>query len=76
MGELNGAIATLACSLFAGAALYIAILPTNKKLLEAGRDNSSQETRQLLETWGRLHSVRSVASLAATLLFLSALVEP
>jgi hypothetical protein len=51
-----------------------AILPTNNKLLEPGRDNTSDETRQLLEAWGRLHSVRSVLSIAATLVYLYGLV--
>lgn len=52
----------------------VAILPTNNKLLEPGRDNSSEETRRLLEAWGRLHAVRSVLSLVATLVYLHALV--
>jgi Anthrone oxygenase len=52
----------------------VAILPTNRKLLEPGRDNSSEETRRLLEVWGRLHAVRSVLSLVATLVYLHALV--
>ncbi len=52
----------------------VAIMPTNNKLLEPGRDNSSQETRRLLEAWGRLHAVRSVLSLVATLVCLHALV--
>jgi hypothetical protein len=53
----------------------VVILPTNNKLLEPGRDNSSAETRQLLEAWGRLHAVGSVLSLVATLVYLYALVE-
>ncbi|MGH9720051.1 MAG: DUF1772 domain-containing protein [Bryobacteraceae bacterium] len=51
----------------------VVILPTNHKLLEPGRDNSSEETRRLLESWGRLHAVRSVLSLVATLFYLHAL---
>lgn len=51
----------------------LVILPTNNKLLEPGRDQSSVETRALLETWGRLHGVRSVLSLIASLLFVWAL---
>ena len=47
----------------------IVILPTNNKLLAPGRDKASAETRQLLEKWGRLHAVRSVLSLAASVLF-------
>jgi hypothetical protein len=51
----------------------LVILPTNNKLLENDRDPSSPETRQLLETWGRLHAVRSVLSLLATIVYLYAL---
>ncbi len=50
----------------------VAVLPTNKKLLEPGRDRSSGETRSLLEAWGRLHGVRSALSLVASLLFVVA----
>jgi hypothetical protein len=52
----------------------VAILPTNNKLLEPGRDNTSDETRRLLEAWGRLHAVRSILSVAAALVYLYALV--
>ena len=52
----------------------IVILPTNNKLLEPGRDKGSDETRRLLDTWGRLHAVRSLLSLAATVTYLRALV--
>ena len=51
----------------------VVIMPTNNKLLEPGRDNSSKETHRLLETWGRLHAVRSVLSLVATIVYLLAL---
>ena len=37
----------------------VVIMPTNNKLLEPGRDNSSKETHRLLETWGRLHVKRA-----------------
>ena len=47
----------------------IVILPTNTRLLEPHRDKSSEETRMLLEKWGRLHAVRSVLSLFAFALF-------
>lgn len=46
------------------------IKPTNDQLLEPSRDLESEQTRALLEKWGRLHAVRSVLSLAATALFL------
>ncbi len=48
----------------------VAILPTNKQLLDpaTGRDQALAE--DLLRRWGRLHAVRSLASLASFLLFL------
>jgi hypothetical protein len=52
----------------------VVILPTNNRLLEPGRDLGSAETRQLLEAWGRLHAVRSLLSVVATIVFLCALV--
>lgn len=48
----------------------LAIMPTNKQLLDPARDLASAETRRLLDGWGKLHAVRSVASLAATAIFL------
>ena len=51
----------------------IVILPTNNKLLAPGRDLASADTRTLLEKWGRLHAVRSVLSLAASMLFIWAM---
>ena len=63
---LWGAVCILAVIPFT----VIVILPTNNKLLEPGRDLRSEETRSLLEAWGRLHAVRSVLSLVASLLFL------
>ena len=49
---------------------FLGIMPTNHALLEPGRDLDSAETRVLLERWGRLHSVRTALSLAATVLYL------
>ena len=54
---------------------FIAIMPTNHALLAPGRDLSSPETRALLEKWGRLHAVRSVLSLLASVLYLAALLK-
>jgi len=48
----------------------IVILPTNKKLLDSSLDPDSDRARQLLERWGRLHWVRTLLSLAATVIFL------
>jgi hypothetical protein len=52
----------------------VVIRPTNNRLLEPARDNSSDETLRLLETWGHLHAVRSALSVAATLVYLDALI--
>jgi hypothetical protein len=38
---------------------FLGILPTNQRLLAADRDQSSAETRALLDKWARLHAVRS-----------------
>jgi uncharacterized membrane protein len=46
------------------------IMPTNHKLLATERDAVSAETRALFERWGRLHAVRTVLSLVATVLML------
>ena len=46
----------------------IVILPTNKRLLDAGLDRSSPEAAALLTRWGRLHAVRSVVGGVAFLL--------
>lgn len=47
----------------------LVIFPTNRRLLEPGRDLASSETRALLETWGRLHAIRSVLSVLGSVLF-------
>jgi len=49
---------------------FIGIMPTNHMLLAANRDVGSAETIVLLEKWGRLHAVRTILSLLATLLML------
>lgn len=49
---------------------FVGIVPTNRKLLASGRDLGSTETRDLLERWGALHAVRTVLSVAATVLVL------
>lgn len=54
---------------------FLAIMPTNRRLLAPDRNPDAPDTRQLLEAWGRLHAVRSVLSLLATLLYLALLVR-
>ena len=48
----------------------LGVMPTNRELLAPGRDLASGQTRALLEAWGKLHAVRTVASLLATTLCL------
>jgi len=48
----------------------LVILPTNKRLLSPQLDRASAETAELLQRWGRLHSVRSVLSALAFALLL------
>jgi uncharacterized membrane protein len=52
----------------------IAILPTNKQLLDASLDKNSAYAQALLERWGKLHAVRSLLSLISLSIFLYALV--
>jgi hypothetical protein len=49
---------------------FIVVMPTNDKLLSPGRDLTSVETRELLQKWGKLHAVRTVLSLAASVIYL------
>ena len=49
---------------------FIVVMPTNHKLLSPGRDLTSVETRELLQKWGKLHAVRTVLSLAASVIYL------
>jgi hypothetical protein len=60
------------------ALLILAVVPftliiieptTNKQLLAPGRDLRSDETRKLLVRWGRLHAIRSVLGLVASVIF-------
>ena len=51
----------------------VVILPTNKRLLEPGRDRRSAETRALLVKWGQLHAVRTLLGLASAALLVAAL---
>ncbi|RXZ42607.1 DUF1772 domain-containing protein [Crenobacter cavernae] len=69
---LGGGLAWLAGAVLIGLVVpytFAAVMPTNRLLLEAGRDLSSDDTRRLLEKWGRLHGVRSVLGLAAAVVY-------
>jgi len=49
---------------------FIGIMPTNRALLAPGRDLDATETRTLLERWAKLHAVRTILGIAATVLYL------
>lgn len=51
---------------------FIVVMPTNKKLLDTTRDLASPETRALLVKWNRLHSVRTVLSGLASVIYFCA----
>jgi hypothetical protein len=70
---LGGNVAWLAAALLVGAVVPVTfgiIMQTNHKLLAPGRDLSSVETRELLVRWGRLHAVRTLLSLAGTVIYI------
>jgi hypothetical protein len=48
----------------------IAVLPTNKRLVDPTLDPRGERAMNLLVKWGRLHAVRSGLSVAAFLIFL------
>jgi len=50
----------------------LAIMPTNRRLLDPTREPDSPETAALLDRWGRLHAVRSAAGLLSFVLFVLA----
>jgi hypothetical protein len=49
---------------------FAVIMPTNNKLLAAGRDLNSSETRALLIKWGRLHGARTALGLVGATIYL------
>jgi Domain of unknown function (DUF1772) len=50
----------------------IVMFPVNKRLERADLDPSSPEALRLLQTWGRLHAIRSALSFLALVLFVTA----
>jgi hypothetical protein len=48
----------------------VAIMPTNKRLLDPALDSRGQRAAELLTRWGRLHATRSLLSSGAFVLFL------
>lgn len=51
----------------------IAIMPTNKRLMATAPESAGPQSRALIERWARLHAVRTLLGLAATLAFLFAI---
>lgn len=69
---MGAGVGWLVAGLFIGLVVpftIIVIMPTNHKLMAPGRDLGSAETRSLLASWGKLHAVRTVLSLLATVLY-------
>jgi hypothetical protein len=48
----------------------LGIAPTNKRLNAIAANDAGPASRSLLEKWGRLHAVRTVLGIAATLAYL------
>ena len=70
---LSGGVGWAIAALLIGAVVpftFIGIMPTNRALLAPGRDLAATETRTLLEHWAKLHAVRTILSIAATVLYL------
>jgi Domain of unknown function (DUF1772) len=51
----------------------LGIMPTNNKLKATAPDAAGPTSRTMIETWGRLHAIRTGLGLAATLAYLWAL---
>jgi Domain of unknown function (DUF1772) len=74
----GGGVSWLVAALLVGAVVpftFLVIMPTNHRLLAPGRDLAGAETRDLLVRWGQLHAVRSVLSIAGTLIYLWQVLE-
>lgn len=54
----------------------IGIMPTNNRLKATAESDAGPTSRALLVSWGRLHAVRTVLGIAATLAYLWALQNP
>lgn len=48
----------------------VVIMPTNKRLMAIAEADADEDTRVLIQHWGRLHAGRSALGAAATLLLL------
>ena len=70
---MGAGVAWLVGALLIGAVVpftFGIIMPTNHQLLAPGRNLASPGTRELLVRWGRLHAVRTMLSVAATIVYL------
>jgi len=75
---LSGGIMWFAGAVLIGSVVpftFIVIMPTNHQLLAPGRDFGSAETRALLTKWNRLHAVRSLLGLLASVVYLILLLQ-
>jgi uncharacterized membrane protein len=73
---INGSGAWLVAALLIGAVVpftFLVAMPINCKLLDPDSGLTSAETRGLLAKWNKLHSVRTVLSLAASVIYLFSL---
>ncbi|MBO0754120.1 MAG: DUF1772 domain-containing protein [Bradyrhizobiaceae bacterium] len=51
---------------------FLAVMPTNNRLMAAAAPGATSDVRMLVKTWGRLHAGRSALGVAAVLIFLRA----
>src|SRR5262249_18922120 len=51
------------------------IMPTNTKLMTTDPASAGSDSRRLVQQWASLHAVRTALGLAATLIFIIALVQ-
>jgi hypothetical protein len=49
----------------------LAIRPTNKQLLDPALDRTSEKASRLLQRWEKLHAIRSILGLAASVVFVA-----
>ena len=76
---VDGGPLWLIAALFIGAVVpftLIFAMPTNKRLLWADRGLTSPDIRDLLDRWGKIHTVRTVLSAVATVLIFWTLLNP
>ena len=52
---------------------FIGIMPTNHKLKAIAEDDAGPASRAMLETWARLHAVRTALGCAATVAYIWAM---